>query len=415
MSQSTKPRLDTPAKARAPERQAVKVLVYSHFFAPSIGGAETIVMLLARGLAELRAADGAPEFELSLVTQIQRGSFDDAGLPFSVERHPGFFKLRRLIRNADIVHVAGPSFLPMLLAKLSRKPYVIEHHGYQAICPNGLLIHMQDRIVCPGHFQAGNFRECYQCQTKEFSRSRSFLNICLSLMRRALARRATANIAVTEHVLRRIGLPRMTVIQHGIAEPQQESPARETETHQERPVCFGFVGRMVPEKGASVFVSALAELRRSGKQFRAKLIGDGPEKPKIEAQIKKEGLQDLVQLEGSSSGRDFVTVTSQIDVMVMPSVWEETAGLAAMEQMMRGRMVIASDIGGLAEITADTALKFPVNDRNALVECMTRTIENPGLSAELGRLARQRALSNFNNDRMIKEHTVLYKSVLKTR
>jgi hypothetical protein len=43
----------------------MKLLLYSHFFAPSIGGVETIVLSLARGLAELRDSNGAPEFEIT--------------------------------------------------------------------------------------------------------------------------------------------------------------------------------------------------------------------------------------------------------------------------------------------------------------------------------------------------------------
>jgi hypothetical protein len=47
----------------------VKLLFYSHYFAPSIGGVETIVLSLSRGLAELRSSHGLAEFELTLVTE----------------------------------------------------------------------------------------------------------------------------------------------------------------------------------------------------------------------------------------------------------------------------------------------------------------------------------------------------------
>ena len=45
-------------------------------------------------------------------------------------------------------------------------------------------------------------------------------------------------------------------------------------------------------------------------------------------------------------------------VVVMPSQWEETAGLAAIEQMMRGGVVIASDIGGLGEVVSEAGLRY---------------------------------------------------------
>ena len=117
----------------------MKLLIYSHFFAPSIGGVENIVLSLARGLTELQSPEGLAEFEITLVTQTPRGSFDDQALPFAVVRQPNLMRLWSMIRASDVIHVAGPAIAPVALGRLARKPVVIEHHGYQAICPNGLL------------------------------------------------------------------------------------------------------------------------------------------------------------------------------------------------------------------------------------------------------------------------------------
>jgi glycosyltransferase involved in cell wall biosynthesis len=145
----------------------VKLLIYSHFFAPSIGGVETIVLSLGRGLAELRDSNGAREFEVTLVTQTPAENYDDRALLFRVVRQPGLFQLWRLIRSCDVVHVARPALAPLFLGLLSRKPVIIEHHGYQATCPNGLLFYHPSESVCPGHFEAGNYLECLRCNRKE--------------------------------------------------------------------------------------------------------------------------------------------------------------------------------------------------------------------------------------------------------
>jgi len=55
----------------------MKLLIYSHFFAPSIGGVESAVLSLAGGLPELRIPNGDPEFEVTLVTYTPAGDFDD--------------------------------------------------------------------------------------------------------------------------------------------------------------------------------------------------------------------------------------------------------------------------------------------------------------------------------------------------
>src|SRR2546427_4824649 len=65
------------------------------------------------------------------------------------------------------------------------------------------------------------------------------------------------------------------------------------------------------------------------------------------------------------------------------SVWEETAGLAAIEQMMRGRLVIASKTGGLAELVDDASLTFPAGDSQALAQSMQKVLRSEEHTSEL--------------------------------
>ena len=98
-----------------------------------------------------------------------------------------------------------------------------------------------------------------------------------------------------------------------------------------------------------------------------------------------------------------------VTVVVMPSTWEETAGLAAIEQMMRGRLVIAADIGGLAEVLGDTGLKFPPGNTISLATCLRRVIENPPLIGAYGEKARSRALQVFQRSEMLAGHARIYR------
>ena len=369
-------------------------------------------MSLARGLADLRAENGAREFEITLATQTPREDFDDSALPFPVVRQPGFWRLMRLVRSADVVHLAGPSFLVMLLSWFLGKPFVIEHHGYQAICPNGVLIHQPERSVCPGHFQAGNYAECWKCQSAEVSKMRSLVHVLAAFPRNALARRAARNFAISEHVRRRLTLPRTCVVQYGIdTAPEGATSLSPGDLPSSKKVCFAFVGRFVPEKGISVLVEALANLRRHQLEFEAKLIGDGPERPKIQSEIAAAQLDSSVKITGYVSGAALAEVIADVSVVVMPSIWEETAGLAAMEQMMRGRLVVCADIGGLTEIVGDAGLKFPAGNATALAACLRRVIENPRLVEEFGAKARNRAWEQFTRSRMIDEHAAIYRNI----
>lgn len=390
----------------------VKLLFYSHFFAPSVGGVETSAESLAGGLAAARSPGISGDVEVTLVTQTAIGAFDDSALSFPVVRRPTLAKLWRLIRQSDIVHVAGPSLAPLFLAFLARKPLVVEHHGYQAICPNGLFTHMPDRTICPGHFQAQRYWKCFRCRNCELSTCASLVSLFLMFPRLWLVRRAAKNVAITRHVLERHKLPRSEVVYYGIEDPLAKRSPDPLASNARDPISFAFVGRFVPEKGIPILLQAACLLVKEGRTFTVRLIGDGPERGMLESLIRRDHLENHVSITGYLRGQKLTEALDGVRVVVMPSVWEETAGLAAIEQMMRGRLVIASRVGGLAEIVGSTGLCFAHGSADALAECMRRVLQEPGLIDVLGYEARKRALSLFARPRMIDDHRNLYRLVL---
>jgi hypothetical protein len=221
----------------------MKLLIYSHFFAPSIGGVEIAMQSLAAGLSEFRSAQGAREFEVTLATQTNASGFDDSALPFRVLRQPNLLQLWRMIRGSDVIHVTGPALPPMALGFLACKPMVIEHHGYQAICPNGLLVHQPDGSICPGHFQAGRYMECFQCRKSEISGLRSSISLLLMFPRHWLARKAAVNLAISNHLLERQALPRSSVVYHGIEDPFEGRALPPPALATPGKLCFAYVGR----------------------------------------------------------------------------------------------------------------------------------------------------------------------------
>jgi glycosyltransferase involved in cell wall biosynthesis len=389
----------------------VKLLLYSRSFPPSVGGVENSVISLARGLAGLRLPDGTLEFEVTVATQSPARGFDDASLPFRVFRQPPSAKLARLIWDADIIHLAGPVLTPLFWVRLVRKPLVVEHHGYQSICPNGLLLHQPDGSICPGHFQAARYTKCLRCQAVEMSWVSAVKKLLLMFPRYLLAYGAAHNIAISRHVLERHNLPRSSVIYYGIEDPLGRSVAESSAGDTPDKICFAFVGRFVPEKGIPVLLAAARQLMRDGMNFEVRLIGDGPERRNLEEIIHRNELRDHIHITGFLSGPALIDALRDVRVVVMPSVWEETAGLAAMEQMMRGRLVIASNVAGLAEIVADAGLLCVPGDSGALAECMRRVIRDPSLVDTLGRKARERALRLFAEKDMIAAHANLYRHV----
>jgi glycosyltransferase involved in cell wall biosynthesis len=369
------------------------------------------VLSLARGLAELRTVDNRPRFELTLVTETSAGDFDERSLAFPVVREPSALALKRLIDAADVIHLAGPALLPLFLAWLSRKPVVLEHHGYQSICPNGLLLHQPDGSLCPGHFQAGHYGRCVRCQAAEMSWPKSFAQLLLMFPRNMLARTVACNIAVSRHVAERIALPKSRVVYHGV-----ESAGRPEITDAEivpmhGKLRFAYVGRLVAEKGLPVLLQAAGILRQENQEFELLVIGDGPQRALLEALLERAGIGDRVRFTGQLEGPALAEALGSVHVVVMPSVWEETAGLAAMEHMMRGRPVIASEIGGLRETVGDAGLMCQPGSSEDLARCMREVLHDRALLPALGRKGRERAWSLFLRERMIAEHAHIYRSL----
>lgn len=387
----------------------MKLLIYTKAFAPSVGGVETYVMALAKGLA--RWAEDERRIDVTLVTTTPADGYDDAALPFRVIRRPGMALLARLLRQSDIVQFAGPVFAPLAIAWLLRKHVILEHHAYQAACPNGLLLREPMKEVCLGYFERREYGKCLKCTASEYGWAGSVRKVFGTFPRRWLARRAAQNVCVSEHVERRLGLPRSRVIYHGIA--PLSTGAESAKRQSSSPIVFGYIGRLVAEKNLVTLVEAARMLAKEGIDFRLSLIGDGPERNRLEAAAASAGLAERTKFTGFLRGDALAAAAAEVSVVVMPSIWEETFGLSALEHMQRGRAVIAADIGGLAEVVDGGGLRFTPGNAESLCSQMRRFIEDPALIEVIGEKARERA-DFFPLSKMIEKHTAVYRELSQT-
>jgi glycosyltransferase involved in cell wall biosynthesis len=98
-------------------------------------------------------------------------------------------------------------------------------------------------------------------------------------------------------------------------------------------------------------------------------------------------------------------------VAVIPSLMEATS-VAALEAMACGLAVVASDVGGLPEIVdAGVGALVPPGDPVALAEAVARLLGDPRC-AEKGRLARERVVARWSNDRLVERHLEIYRELL---
>jgi glycogen synthase len=382
----------------------MKVVLYSEYFFPVSGGVQTNIFELACGLSEWREdQSNSDRLEVTVITRTAEQTADDDSWPFRLVRRPGFGRLVQLLRKADVIHIAGPALVPMLVGLLLRKPVLIEHHGYQSMCPNGVLLLGTDRTVCPGHFMAANYEQCVRCNSGDMGWLGSLRALVLLFPRRWLCKHASSNIAITEHVARRIALPRTQRILYGIRDPGSSRLPQNGNA-----VEIGYVGRLVPEKGLPVLLKAARRLHDDGFPYRLTIVGGGPLRKQLEDESHELGIARHVTFAGDLGGTDLERAVRPLQIVVMPSMWEETAGLAAIEQMMRGGVVIASDIGGLSEVVGDAGLTFVPGDSDALYARLREVLESPSLALSMGDSARSRAAGLFGRDNMIRAHVSAY-------
>jgi glycogen(starch) synthase len=384
----------------------MKLLVYSHFFAPSIGGVETLVLSLAKGLARLPAAAGKSQFEVTLVTQTPRGNFDDATLPYRILRQPDYLQLWKLIRACDVVHVAGTAIMPMVLGGLAHKPVVVEHHGLQSICPNGQLLIEPAETPCPGHFMAGDHAVCLRCNSNQGSAA-SLKLWALTFVRRFLCKHAAANITPTKWLGDLIRLPHVVAIPHGI----EKSLVQVIPLPPAEPPRIAFLGRLVTTKGVRVLLEAAGILREQRKSFELLIVGDGPERNALEELAREPPLNDVVRFTGRLSSEGVTSTLSTASMVVIPSLGGEVFGLAVAENMFRGLPIIASDLGAFVEVLGGAGLTFETGNAASLAAQIARLLDEPLLRASLAQRARERVSEFCDVHRMIEAHARIYHGV----
>lgn len=363
-------------------------------------------MSLAEGLSRCGGVEELPSVNVTVVTRTPCEGFSDAHLPFKVVRRPGFRQLLRLIRAADVVHLAGPCFLPLTIGLMVRKPVVVEHHGFQTVCPNGQLLQAGNRPCC-GHFMARRYLECVLCNVNS-GFLRSLFMLLTTFPRRILCKHVKSNITPTAWLDALLRLPRSTTIHHSVLthtgdQDYTASPSYST---------FAFVGRLVSTKGVETLLQAAQQLSLEGFSYCIKVIGDGPDREALQKQAAAVGLNGSVQWLGHVPADRIEAHLASAATVIMPSLAGEVFGMVAAENMARGKLVIASDLGAMREVIVDTGLWFKPGDAAALAQCMKEVLRDSTLAIRLGRKAQVRATERFAPNEMLLKHLDVYRAVI---
>ncbi len=163
------------------------------------------------------------------------------------------------------------------------------------------------------------------------------------------------------------------------------------------------VARFQEKKGLDTLLDACALLRERGVRCHLTLIGNGPEKPALEAQLARLDLHEIVSLPGPMPQEAVARAMAAAHCCVMPCRRDRTGDMDGiptvfMEALATGRPVVSCAVSGIPELVRDgeTGLIVPPNDPAALADAIGRLAAEPALRARLG--AQGRALVERQHD-----------------
>jgi glycosyltransferase involved in cell wall biosynthesis len=269
--------------------------------------------------------------------------------------------LRELARRVepDVIqtHAVKSHFLVRLAGLPRRAPWVAFHHGYTWPSPRARLYNQLDRWSLRG--------------------ARKVLTVSLPFRDEIVAKGvAGERIEIVHNAIR----PEWGARRDGAAEVRRELGIGEG-----RRVILA-VGRLSREKDHATLLAAVAGVR--GRFLpHVVIVGDGPERPRVEREIERLGMSGWVTLTGQqNSAERYYTIA---DVAVLPSVTEGSSN-ALLEAMAAGVPVVATKVGGTPEIVAhgESALLIRPGDTEGMGAAIARLLDDAALANRLAERSR---------------------------
>jgi len=334
----------------------MKVLLIGTMYPPYVfGGAEKAIATLSQALVRgghevvvLTLHPGASErMEERNGLRIYHLPLDNVYWPFAQQQRPGCWlrlawhfhemwnrkaaaRVGRILdlEKPDVVHthnIIGFSVSVWYEVKRRRIRLVHTLHDYYLLCPRTTLYRggKSCESRCLGcRLLTANRRKASQCPDEVVSVSQ----FTLDRHRRAglfdkAASRVSYNIQSTEH-----------------AAVQREATAATSDV-----LRFGFIGRIEPEKGVEILLEATRHLVTP--EWRLKIAGHGTEA--YTSRLRRKYTDERIDWLGFAPASEFYP---QVDVVVIPSQWEEPLGYVCVESLHEGKPLICARVGGLPEI-----------------------------------------------------------------
>lgn len=320
----------------------------------------------------------------------------------------------------DLVHVHN--FFPLLSPSVydacqeAGIPVVQTLHNYRLICPKAMLFREgQVCEACVGKSVAieGIQSGCYRGSKAQTAVVAAMLSY--HQWRGTWAQRVTTYIALTEFQKQKLiegGLPADKIqVKCNFIEMPEIAPI-------DRQDFVLFVGRLAEEKGVADLIAAYRHeqsLKDSNPALPPlKIVGDGPLKAELMAEVEQSGLNDRITFLGRQEKTQVLQLMQMAQVLVFPSIWYEGFPLTLVEAFACGLPAIVPNLGSMAEIVQPdvTGFHFRSRDVEDLVRVILAAMSDGDRLQRLSHQARktyaQNYTANINYDRLFE----IYQNVL---
>ncbi|MEI8617867.1 glycosyltransferase [Pseudoalteromonas sp. B193] len=168
------------------------------------------------------------------------------------------------------------------------------------------------------------------------------------------------------------------------------------------------VGRLTEAKDYPNLLLAIQLLKKQRTDFKLVIVGDGPLKTDLVNMVKELDLTECVQFLGIRN--DIPDLMSASDLFVLSSAWEGF-GLVVAEAMACERLVVATDCGGVAQVTSPYGSLIEPKNHLLLYQAINRVLDiNLSESAKIGTLSRQHIINNYSLLKSVNSYICLYNS-----
>ena len=178
----------------------------------------------------------------------------------------------------------------------------------------------------------------------------------------------------------------------------------------DRPIRLLSVGVIQYHKGIQDLLIAVKKLEELNVPFELVIAGNGPYVKKLQSLTIGLGLTNRAKFAGRVDNEELMRLYDWCDIVIVPTLTPEPFGRVAVEAMSRGRPVVGTNNGGLAEIIENdkTGYLVPPGNPTAIAERLVQVRSNPALLAEMGRRALDRCKTVFDQELIAKQVLEVY-------